>query len=99
MYVRMYRVSPKMYHNCLAHSFHSSLHSQLRPMLKDSQFLGDLLTLSISGAKFKKSQSRFRSDSKKLHADFSIFVQDHDNPKFFPNFNIVTQKIHLICVA
>ena len=83
----MYRVSPKMYHNCLAHSFHSSLHSQLRPMLKDSQFLGDLLILSISGAKFKKSQSRFRSDSKKLHADFPIFVSKIITiPQVFPDF-------------
>ena len=33
-----------MYHICLVHSFYSSLHSQLRPTSKDSQFHGDLLT-------------------------------------------------------
>ena len=47
---------------------------------------GNYLTLATSGGKFKQSQSRFRSDSKKLHAHFPIFVQDHDNPKFSPDF-------------
>ena len=41
-----YRVSQKMY-ICFVYSFYRFQHSQLRPISKDSQFHGDLLTLPM----------------------------------------------------